>query len=69
MTAIDLIRPTEQTDHFWHNALTWLRPRANTATGPLPRDDRFARDAGLTLTQQALLELQWPSQTTRHPML
>ncbi|GAB5435356.1 hypothetical protein TRM7615_03576 [Falsiruegeria mediterranea M17] len=69
MTAIDLIRPVKQTDRFWHNALKWLNPKPSAATGPLPRDDRFARDAGVTSTQQALLELQWPSQTTRHPML
>lgn len=37
--------------------------------GALPPGDRFARDIGLTPTDQARLELRMPSQTWHHPRL
>ena len=69
MTAIDTIRPTKPTFNFWHTMSVWLLPKPQAPSRPMPPHDRLARDAGLSPTERELLTLQWPSQTTRHPML
>ncbi len=69
MTAIDLIRPAKPVTTFWHTLSSWFAPKPKAPSGRLPQTDKFMRDTGLSATQRELLELQWPSQTTRHPML
>ncbi|WP_164661742.1 hypothetical protein [Tropicibacter sp. Alg240-R139] len=69
MTAIDLTQPAKPIATFLHRMRAWFVPKAPIPTGTMPQTDRFARDAGLGPTDRALLQLQYPSQTTRHPML
>ncbi|SLN21564.1 hypothetical protein TRL7639_00588 [Falsiruegeria litorea R37] len=69
MTAIDAIRPAKPTINFWHTVSLWPFAMRQAPSCPMPPSDRLARDAGLSPTERELLTLQWPSQTTRHPML